>query len=306
MTIIIFSVFRYFMKGDLYGKKTKISGKIVVITGIDSEVSKATAIDLAKRDGKIYIACQDTVKGGKALKEIKKKSGKDNVNLLELNLESLDSIREFSRKFHELEDKLDILINSHEVFMCVSSKTIEGFERHMGVNLLGPFLLINLLLDLLKKSPSRIILESSIAYRFGSINKEDLMWENSYSRFKAYCQSKLSIHLYAMELSKRLVGTEITVNVSFPGFVISDIIRRITGVGKTQQVLEWIGTQFINTPKEGAQTTIYAAVDKELKTVTGKFFGNCKQIDISGDSVNSELSCWLWKKSEELLGMNYI
>jgi NAD(P)-dependent dehydrogenase (short-subunit alcohol dehydrogenase family) len=294
------------MKGDLYDKKTKIGGKIVVITGIESEVGKATAIDLAKRDGKIYIACQDTTKGEETLKEIKKISGKDNVHFIELNLASLDSIREFSKKFHELENKLDILICNHEVALCPQSKTVEGFEMHFGVNLLGPFLLINMLLDLLKKSPSRIILESSIAYRFGSINKEDIMGENSYSRIKAYCQSKLALHLYAQELSKRLVGTEVTVNVSFPGFVISDIVRRITGVGKTQLILEWIGTQFVNTPKEGAQTTIYAAVDTELQTVTGKFFGNCKQIDIPGDSVNSELSCWLWKKSEELLGMSYI
>ncbi|KAL7048377.1 hypothetical protein ACKWTF_003328 [Chironomus riparius] len=254
----------------------------------------------------MYIACQDIVKGEEALKEIKKKTGKDDVHLLELNLASLDSIREFSKKFHELENKLDILISNHEVTFCGKSKTVEGFERHLGENLLGPFLLINLLLDLLKKSPSRIILESSIAYRFGSINKEDIMWENSYSRFKAYCRSKLATHLYAQELSKRLIGTEVTVNVSFPGFVISDIISRITGVGKIQQVLEWIGTQFINTPKEGSQTTIYAAVDTELQNVTGKFFGNCKQIEISGDSVNTELSCWLWKKSEEMLGLNYI
>ncbi|CAG9800011.1 unnamed protein product [Chironomus riparius] len=211
-------LFRYFMKGDLYESKTKINGKTIIITGVDSEVGKATAIDLAKRDGKMYIACQDIVKGEEALKEIKKKTGKDDVHLLELNLASLDSIREFSKKFHELENKLDILISNHEVSFCGKSKTVEGFERHLGENLLGPFLLINLLLDLLKKSPSRIILESSIAYRFGSINKDDIMWENSYSRFKAYCQSKLATHLYAQELSKRLIGTEVTVLGRFSKF----------------------------------------------------------------------------------------
>lgn len=295
------------MKGVLYKKTTKIGGKVVLITGVESEVGKELAKDLAKRDAKVYITATDSTKGENVLKELKEKSDRANIHLLQLNLESLESIREFSKKFHEMENKLDILVNNHEVVFCAKSKTVDNLERHMAANHLGPFLLTNLLLDLLKKStPSRIVFESSIAYRFGSINKEDLLWENSYSKIKAYCQSKLAIHLHARELSKRLVGTGITVNVCFPGFVISDYIRRLTGIGRTTQVFEWIGSQFVNTAKEGAQTTIYACVDSDLETTTGKFFGNCKEIEISGDSVNDDLSCWMWKKSEELLGISYI
>lgn len=295
------------MKSDVYEKPSKIGGKVVLITSVDSDVGKETAIELAKRDGKIYIACDDVVKGEKTLKEIKKKSDRDNIHFMCLNLASLESIREFSKIFHEKEMKLDILINNHEVTFCSKSKTTEGFERHMGVNFLGHFYLTNLLLDLLKSaSPARIIFESSIAYKWGTINREDLMSENSYSRIKAYCHSKLAVHLFAHELSKKLLGTGVSVNISMPGFVISDIIRRITGITRIQQVLEWIGSKFINTAVEGAQNTIFTAVDSDLEAITGKCFVNCKEIQTAENSISDDSSTWLWQKSEELLGMNYV
>jgi NAD(P)-dependent dehydrogenase (short-subunit alcohol dehydrogenase family) len=145
-----------------------------------------------------------------------------------------------------------------------------------------------------------------LGYKWGNINRDDLMSENSYSRIKAYCHSKLAVHLLAHELSKKLTGTGVTVNISMPGFVISDLVKRVTGVGRIVQVLEWIGSQFINTGKEGAQTTIFTAVDTDLGTITGKCFVNCKEIQPSTDSTNDESSAWLWKRGEELLGLNYV
>lgn len=295
------------MKNDKYDKKPEISEKVVLITGGDSDIGKATATSLAKRGGKVYIACKDTSRGEEAVKEIKKNSGKDRIFFLQLDLGSLESIRQFSKKFHESENKLNILINNHEVVISPKSKTTDGFETNIGVNHLGHFLLTNLLLDLLKSSsPSRIIFESGMAHKFGSINKEDLMGENSFSRFKAYFQSKLATHLFAHELAKKLVGTGITVNISMTGIVITEIVRHITNVSKIKTTIEWIGGEFVNTAKEGAQTTIFASIDPDIETTTGKVFVNCKEIQMEGDSANDEMAAWLWKKSEELVGMSYV
>jgi retinol dehydrogenase 12 len=131
---------------------------------------------LAKRGGKVYIACRDQQRGEDAVKEIKDKSRSANVYFLLLDLASADSIRAFSKKFHELESQLHILINNAGVMACPKSKTTDGFEMQLGTNHLGHFLLTNLLLDLLKAaSSSRIVVVGALAHKWGSINKDDLI-----------------------------------------------------------------------------------------------------------------------------------
>lgn len=296
---------RFFLKGESYTKKTKIDGKVAIVTGANSGMGKETAIDLARRGGKVYLACRDTKKGEDALKEVKEKSKSSNVHFLQLDLASLDSIREFSAKFHTMENCLHILVNNAGVMACAKSLTTDGFEMHLGTNHLGHFLLTNLLLDLLKQTtPSRIVVVSALAHKFGTINKEDLMSENSYSRFKAFCQSKLANNLFVKELSKKLEGSGVTVNAANPGIVISGFLSRLPEMIKT--VVEPVLRQFLQTPKEGAQTSIFLSVDPEVEKISGKYFGNLKENDPSDDSKNDELSCWLWQKSEELLKLNYV
>lgn len=290
-----------------YKKDTKIDGKVVIVTGGNSGIGKETAIDLARRGGKVYIACRDVKRGEDAQKDIREKSKSSNVHFLQLDLASMDSIREFSRKFHSMESYLHILVNNAGVMACPKSLTTDGFEMHMGTNHLGHFLLTNLLLDMLKQStPSRVVVVSALTHKWGSINKDDLMGENSYCKFKAYCQSKLANNLFVRELSKKLEGSGVTVNSCHPGVVVTGLLRQINSFEMVNTVLEPILRQFLRTPAEGAQTSIFLSVDPEAEKVSGKYFGNCKQTEPSNDSKNDELSAWLWKKSEELLGLNFV
>ena len=126
-------------QGGQFRKNTRIDGKIFVITGANAGIGKETAIDLAKRGGKIYIACRDLNRGQDALIEIKNRSGSDNIHLLQLDLASMESVREFARKFHQLENKLHILINNAGVMACPKSRTADGFELQFGTNHLGHF-----------------------------------------------------------------------------------------------------------------------------------------------------------------------
>lgn len=101
---------------------------------------------------------------------------------------------------------------------CPKMFTADGFEMQLGVNHLGHFLLTNLLLDLIKAaSPSRIVVVSSEAHKFGRINRDDLMSEKAYSKYSAYGQSKLANILFAKELGKRLEGTGVTTYSCHPG-----------------------------------------------------------------------------------------
>lgn len=206
------------MQGTSYTKDTKIEGSVVIVTGANAGIGKETAIDLARRGGKVYIACRDIKRGEDALKEIMRKSGSNNVHFLQLDLASIDSIKEFSRKFHDLEPKLHILVNNAGVMACPKSFTKDGFEMHFGTNHLGHFLLTNLLLDRLKESaPSRVVNVASLMYIIGKIRKGDLFGEKFYFRWFAYASSKLANILFTKELARRLEGTAVTVNCLHPG-----------------------------------------------------------------------------------------
>lgn len=212
------SLFRNYMQGGQYDKDTRIDGKVVIITGANSGIGKETAIDLAKRGGKIYIACRDKKRGEDAMKEIKEKSESDEIYFLKLDLASIDSIKNFSEEFLNLETNLHILINNAGVMACPRSFTKDGFEMHFGTNHLGHFLLTNLLLDILKASaPSRVVVVSSLFHIVGKIRKNDLFGETFYFRWFAYASSKLANILFTRELAKRLAGTGVTANSLHPG-----------------------------------------------------------------------------------------
>jgi len=307
LTTIVAGIFallyflRIYVLGANYTKNTRIPDKVVIITGANTGIGKENAIDLAKRGAKVYIACRDIKRGEDALKEIKERSQSDEVFFLQLDLASLESIRNFSKKFHEIEPKLHILINNAGVMWCPKSYTKDGFEMHFGTNHLGHFLLTHLLLDLLKaSSPSRIINVSSLGHKFTDIDKGDLMGDKSYGKMKAYGQSKLANILFSRELAKKLAGTGVTVNSCHPGAVKTDLARH-TNEYVRKYVFEPLFSPFIKNAWEGAQTQICLAVDPDLEKVTGKYFSDCAEVTPSEHARNDETAVWLYKKSMELV-----
>lgn len=291
------------MKGTSYHKDTRIDGKVVVITGANVGIGKETAIDLARRGGKIYIACRDEKRGGDALIDIRKESRSEDVHFLQLDLASLASVREFSKKFHQLESKLHILINNAGIMGCPRTLTKDGFEMQFGTNHLGHFLLTNLLLDLLKAAaPSRIVVVSALLHKRGEIKKDDLMGEISYGRQAAYCHSKLANNLFSHELARKLKGTGVTSNSLHPGVINTELGRHFFSEGILKTLVKSTTSCFLKNCIEGAQTTICLAVDPDLEQVSGKYFNDCEEASESDDAKNEELATWLWKKSEELVG----
>lgn len=192
---------------------------------------------------------------------------------------------------------MDILINNAGVITTDRQLTIDGYEMQIGVNHLGHFLLTTLLLHMLEASaPSRIVIVSSKAHYYGTIDKEDLNSEKkAYSKFGAYFQSKLANVLFGRELSRRLHGTGVTVNSLHPGVVKTEITRNMSLLN----VVMWVFTFFYKTPMAGAQTQIRLAIDPELSQVTGKYFENCRVKEEGSNAKDDKMAEWLWKISEE-------
>lgn len=199
---------------------------MVVITGGNSGIGKETAIELATRGAKVYLACRNAMKCTEAVKEIKQLSQNPKVDFLLIDLANFESIHNFSRKFHQIESKLHVLINNAGVLNEEKSLTQNGFESHIGINHLGHFLLTNLLLDLLITSaPSRIIDISSSLHQIGTIEMNDLNSDKFYFWVSAYSNSKLATIMSTEEFARRLKGSGVTANSVHPGLITSDIFR---------------------------------------------------------------------------------
>lgn len=152
-----------------------------------------------------------------------------------------------------------------------------------------------------KSAPSRIIVLSSLAHKYGEINCDDLNSEKSYNKYKAYSQSKLANILFTQELAKRLKGTGITVNACHPGIVKTELGRHLVH-SVLKKILDPFTYFFFKTPKSGAQTSIRLAVDPELENVSGMYFADCKaqKVATSARKNSGEISEWLWNESERL------
>ena len=224
----IYLIRRYAL-GGVCKSRALLNGKTVIITGANSGIGKETAIDLAKRNARVILACRSVERGERAAVDIRKRSKNDNVIFHQLDLTSFSSIRQFSQSILKEEDHLDILINNAGVFMLPLWRTKDGIEMHFGVNYLGHFLLTNLLLNRLKQAPAARIVNvaADVPTLLGGINFEDINSEKSYNRVKAVIQSKLLVILSSQYLARQLEqeGSEVTVNTVHPGIVRNEFGR---------------------------------------------------------------------------------
>jgi NAD(P)-dependent dehydrogenase (short-subunit alcohol dehydrogenase family) len=277
-----------------------MEGKICLITGANSGIGKVTAIGLAKMNATVIMLCRNKERGEKARQDIIEQTGNKNVDLLICDLSSKNSIHEAVSEFKNKYQNLHVLINNAGVMLKKRNLSVDGIEMNFAVHVLGPFLLTNLLLDvLLKSAPSRIINVASAAHKRAKIDFDDLQSENKkYSLFRVYGISKLAEILFTYELSRKLEGTGVTVNAVHPGVVA-------TNLGRDQSKFsQWFARKFFKTPEEGAETSIYLASSPEVEGITGKYFINKEPRESSEESYNKEEAMKLWKICIEMTGLD--
>jgi len=276
-----------------------MDGKICIITGANSGIGKATAIALAKMNVILVMLCRDKERGESARNEIIELTGNSNVDLIVCDLSSQKEIHNFVAEFKSKYQNLHVLINNAGVMLSKKDISVDGFEMNFAVNHLAPFLLTNLLLDILKKSaPSRIINVGSAAHRMGKIDFEDLQGENRKGRFMGlYGSSKLAMTLVSYELSRRLEGSNVTVNVLHPGLINTNLGRDRSSTSKR------FAGKFFKSPEIGAETSIFLASSPEVEGITGKYFTKKKEKDSSKKSYNEEYAKRLWDISLEMTNL---
>uniref|UniRef100_A0A251UD62 Putative glucose/ribitol dehydrogenase n=1 Tax=Helianthus annuus TaxID=4232 RepID=A0A251UD62_HELAN len=273
-------------------------------SGIGLETTRV----LTMRGAHVIIAARNIKAANEAKQAILKNNENAKIDVLELDLSSLNSVNAFVHTFKALNLPLNILINNAGVMFCPYQLSQDGIEMHFATNYLGHFHLTNLLLDKMKETATttgiegRIVILSSLAHaytyeqgiRFEKINDKD-----SYSK-KAYGQSKLANILHANELTRRLKeeGVNITVNSVNPGFIMTDLMRHSFVLMRIFQLLTYPIWQ---TVVQGAATSCYVALHPNLKGVSGKYFMYCNEYATSNLATEPELAKKLWDYSRNLV-----
>jgi NAD(P)-dependent dehydrogenase (short-subunit alcohol dehydrogenase family) len=279
-----------------------VEDQLVVVTGSNSGIGKATAKALAGMGSTVVMAVRNRERGEKAREEIVSETGSQSVAVMICDLASKDSIRRFAREFKKEYDRLDVLINNAGAVFAKRQPSVDGIESSIAVNYLGPFLLTWELLPLLKASaPSRIVNVSSGLSHTGKINFDDLQGEINYKGMKAYSGSKLMLTTYTFELAKRLEDIGVTANVVEPGFVASNFGRN-SGSFLNSWTFTLVRPMQI-TAEKAAENSVYVATSPELEGITGKVFEKKREKETSPVTHDREVRRQLWEETLLLLGI---
>lgn len=288
----------------------ELDQKTIIITGANSGIGKAAAVQLACLGANVIMACRSVERGKRALEDVKQASQSEKVELMQVDISSQASIHRFCEEFKRSHARLDVLIHNAANFDLSLKKpllTDDGLETIFATNHVGPFLMTHLFLDVLKSSaPSRIITVASkglISYPFLDIEFDNLNGEKRFNPQHAYYHSKLAQVMFTYDLAERLKGTGVTVNcVRVTNVDLPD--ERLTHIPAFLRKLYQLKKKMAITPERQAETYVYLAADPAVETITGGYWDeNNRQVRSNAKSYNRETWKRLWQETERLAGL---
>ena len=276
-----------------------MGGKVALVTGGTSGIGKATATALAAMGADVVIVGRNPERGEAAAAEIRSQTG-GKVDLALYDLAVQSQVRALADEFRRRYDRLDVLVNNAGLVQSERTETADGVELTLATNHLAPFLLTNLLLDVLKKSaPSRIVTVSSEAQRWAD-SLDDLQSRENYRGMPAYGKTKLANVMFTYTLAEKLAGTGVTATCMHPGGVNTRFGENNGGFGT---LLFRLFKPFMRTPEQGADTVIWLASSPEVEGVTGRYYADRKPIEPKKVANDPEARRRLWEASERLTGL---
>ncbi len=276
--------------------------KIAIITGANGGMGKIHTKTLVNAGYKVIMACRNIPKSTKIFESIKAETG-GNIELIELDLASFASIKNFAEIIKSRYTEIDILLNNAGLLCHKSEVTEENFEMTVGVNYLGHYYLTYLLLPLMKEK-SRIVNMVSLTFKYGKISENifNPLTDKEFRRFETYSNSKLALLYFTLDLAEELKGRGITVNCADPGIVSTDIIRM--GNNIIDHLCDRYFRPLIKTPEKGADTMLYLALSDEIKGKTGLYYVNRKNKKIPKSIINHPQRKFLKEQTEEIIKNN--
>jgi NAD(P)-dependent dehydrogenase (short-subunit alcohol dehydrogenase family) len=274
-----------------------MKGKIVLITGATSGIGKETARGLAQLGATIVITTRDMQRGEQTKQELMQSTKNNNIDVLYCDLASFASIRGCCIEFLKKYDALHVLINNAGIVDYHRRESKDGIENTFATNYLAPFLMTNLLLNVLKKSAPARIINLTSGLHSGTIHFNDLEFKKDFSGMKVYGHSKLAIILFTRLLTEQLKGTGVTVNCVNPGMSATNLGRDAG----------WFSVKFFKffgkKPSIVAQTPIYLASSSDVETISGEYFEKKTVKTINKETYDLDAAKKLWEISKNYVGL---
>lgn len=290
-------------------------GRVALVTGANSGLGFETTRALVAKGATVIMACKSRRKGESARQSLVQQNSEASVELLDINLADLESVRGAAAQVASEYGQLNLLVNNAGVMALPRMLSPQGFELQFAVNHLGHMALTLLLMPLLERQESsRVVTVSSGAQYFGKINWTDLQGENNYNRWKAYAQSKLANMMFALELNSRLIKRNSTVIslAAHPGMARTNL--QATSIAANGSWAENIAYSLMGplfqSAAMGALPQLYAATAASASggehygpSGPGNFRGFPKQCPVAAEALNPKHCERFWDLSQELCGL---
>jgi NAD(P)-dependent dehydrogenase (short-subunit alcohol dehydrogenase family) len=310
--------FGYESTADEVLEGVDLSGKRVLVTGVSAGLGVETARSIVAHGGTVVGTARDLAKARNALSQ----AGNPAVELVEMDLASLASVRKAADGLLASAKPFDVIIANAGVMACPQGKTKDGFETQFGTNHLGHFVFVNRLVPLLK-SGARIVTLSSAGHQISDVNLEDPNFEKTpYQAFTAYGRSKTANILHAVALDDKLKGRGIRATSIHPGGIATELSRHLTPELIAQMRARISAAtpkgaqpfQFKSVP-QGSATSVWSGFVGAADAVGGHYCEDCHVCAVNDDTtsrvgvrsyaLNLAHANDLWRKSEEMVGERF-
>lgn len=289
-----------------------LTGKLAVVTGGYSGLGLETTRALTKAGARVVVPARRPAVAREAV------AGIDGVEVDELDLGDLDSVRAFAERFLASGRRIDFMIDNAGIMACPETRVGPGWEAQFATNHLGHFALVNRLWPAIAPG-ARIVSVSSRAHHFSGMRWDDVHWTQGYDKWQAYGQAKTANVLFAVHLDRLGRDAGVRAFALHPGGIFTPLQRHIPKAEMVER--GWIdedGT-FLNpegfkTPEQGAATQVWAATSPQLNGLGGVYLEDCDIAEpaVDGDqssgvrdwAVDPEQAARLWTLSAELTGVN--
>ncbi|MFG2551051.1 SDR family NAD(P)-dependent oxidoreductase [Streptomyces sp. NPDC048581] len=290
-----------------------LTGKLAIVTGGYSGLGLETTRALTKAGARVVVPARRRATAEEALADL------DGVELDELDLGDLESVRGFADRFLASGRTVDIVIDNAGIMACPQTRVGPGWEAQFATNHLGHFALVNRLWPAIEPGGARVVSVSSRAHHFSGVRWDDIHWRQGYDKWQAYGQAKTANVLFAVHLDRLAAGHGVRAFSLHPGGILTPLQRHIP----KEEMVErgWIDEQgtplnpegFKN-PEQGAATQVWAATSPQLNGMGGVYLEDCDIAEpaVDGDerggvkdwAIDPEQAARLWELSAELTGVN--
>ena len=274
--------------------------KTAIITGADGGMGYEETKAVAQQGYHTIMACYCPSQAEPRRQQLIQETGNQDIEIIGIDLANLQTVKDFADEVKRRFNHIDLLMNNAGTMETGRHYTVDGLERTVSVNYVGPYLLTRLLLPLMGQG-SRIVNMASCVYALGRLDFPEFFTQGrkgSFWRIPVYSNTKLAITLFTLDLARRVKSQGITVNAADPGVVNTGIIRMQMFF---DPLTDLIFRPCIRTPRQGADTAIRLLLDNDKSGQTGTFCRSNRIVNIGEKYTNHKQMATLWDETEKIV-----